>query len=93
MQVRHICQKVHKNLEATTVWIARRFKPLIEENPDIDRQYKGQLSGLYLWNVANKSTNAKFMEEILMLQEVNIYVYNYIMKVPLKHWALHAFEN
>ncbi|KAK2648281.1 hypothetical protein Ddye_015770 [Dipteronia dyeriana] len=59
----------------------------------MQRQYKGQLSGLYLWNAANKSTKAEFMEEITKLQEVNIDAYNYIMKVPLKHWALHAFEN
>ncbi|TXG57655.1 hypothetical protein EZV62_015484 [Acer yangbiense] len=57
------------------------------------RQYKGQLFGLYLWNVANKSIKTGFMEEITKLQEVNIDAYNYIMKVPLKHWALHAFED
>ncbi|KAI9165979.1 hypothetical protein LWI28_024035 [Acer negundo] len=42
MQVRHNCQKVHKNQKATTVWVTRRFKPLIEENPDIDVKYLGR---------------------------------------------------
>ncbi|KAK2662003.1 hypothetical protein Ddye_000577 [Dipteronia dyeriana] len=60
---------------------------------NMQRQYKGQLSGLYLWNTSDKSTKGEFMEEITKLQEVNNDAYNYIMKVPLKHWALHAFEN
>ncbi|TXG60764.1 hypothetical protein EZV62_012127 [Acer yangbiense] len=41
MQVRHGYQKVHKNQEATTVWVTRRFKPLIEENLDIDVKFLG----------------------------------------------------
>ncbi|KAK2663651.1 hypothetical protein Ddye_002225 [Dipteronia dyeriana] len=197
MQVRDNYQNVHKNREATTVWVARRFKPLIEENSNIDvkflgreihrinclvllaytiyraknrvlnvteedhkRSYnnlytygfivrpfvgldgchlKGKFPGVILSAVAidanngvfpvaicicetecndswswfldnlyrhigmedsrritfmtNKSTKAEFMEEITKLQEVNIDAYNYIMKVSLKHWALHAFEN
>ncbi|KAK1550196.1 hypothetical protein Q3G72_015256 [Acer saccharum] len=41
MQVRHGYHKVHKNQEATTVWVTRRFKPLIEENLDIDVKFLG----------------------------------------------------
>ncbi|TXG51444.1 hypothetical protein EZV62_023968 [Acer yangbiense] len=38
---RHACQKVHKNQEANDVWVANRFKSLIEENPDININFLG----------------------------------------------------
>ncbi|KAL5819097.1 hypothetical protein ACOSQ4_022939 [Xanthoceras sorbifolium] len=39
---RHCCMKVHKNQEANAVWVARRFKALIEENPEISIQFLGK---------------------------------------------------
>ncbi|TXG63779.1 hypothetical protein EZV62_010773 [Acer yangbiense] len=41
---------------------------------------------------ANKSTKQGFIEEISKLKTVNENAYNYIMKVGLHHWALHAFD-
>ncbi|TXG50735.1 hypothetical protein EZV62_023259 [Acer yangbiense] len=41
---------------------------------------------------SNKSTKQGFMEEISKLKTVNEDAYNYIMKVELHHWALHAFD-
>ncbi|KAL5821470.1 hypothetical protein ACOSQ3_023352 [Xanthoceras sorbifolium] len=39
---RHCCMKVHKNQEANAVWVACRFKALIEENPEISIQFLGK---------------------------------------------------
>ncbi|KAL5770339.1 hypothetical protein ACOSP7_014493 [Xanthoceras sorbifolium] len=39
---RHCCMKVHKNQEANAVWVARRFKVLIEENSEINIQFLGK---------------------------------------------------
>ncbi|KAK1559664.1 hypothetical protein Q3G72_017065 [Acer saccharum] len=50
------------------------------EGANMQRQFKGQLSRLYLWNAANKSTKQGFMEEISKLKTVNEDAYNYIMK-------------
>ncbi|KAK2649838.1 hypothetical protein Ddye_017327 [Dipteronia dyeriana] len=35
LQDKHCCQKVSKNREANAVWVASRFKILVEENPDV----------------------------------------------------------
>ncbi|KAK3225582.1 hypothetical protein Dsin_005444 [Dipteronia sinensis] len=35
LQDKHCCQKVSKNQEANAVWVASRFKILIEEEPDV----------------------------------------------------------
>ncbi|KAL5828770.1 hypothetical protein ACOSQ3_018238 [Xanthoceras sorbifolium] len=34
--------KVHKNQEANAVWVARRFKALIEENPEVTVKFLGK---------------------------------------------------
>ncbi|KAK3212175.1 hypothetical protein Dsin_016881 [Dipteronia sinensis] len=36
LEPQHTCQKVHKNQEANAVCVAKRFKALIEANPDIE---------------------------------------------------------
>ncbi|KAL5779013.1 hypothetical protein ACOSQ2_009750 [Xanthoceras sorbifolium] len=39
---RHCCVKVHKNQEATAIWVANRFKSLIEQNSDIKVKFLGR---------------------------------------------------
>ncbi|KAL5776568.1 hypothetical protein ACOSP7_009494 [Xanthoceras sorbifolium] len=35
MENQHSCQKVHKNQEVNAVWVARRFRDLIDANPEV----------------------------------------------------------
>ncbi|KAI9161704.1 hypothetical protein LWI28_019951 [Acer negundo] len=46
----------------------------------------------FVWNASNKNTKEEFKEEISKLREVNEDAYNYMMGIPLQHWALHAFD-
>ncbi|KAK2648282.1 hypothetical protein Ddye_015771 [Dipteronia dyeriana] len=87
MQVRHSCQKVHKNHEATSVWVARRFKPLIEENPDIDvkfldheihRIYGLVLPTYTLYKAKNRVLNVT--EEDHKRSYNNLYAYGFIVR-------------
>ncbi|KAL5773175.1 hypothetical protein ACOSQ2_013099 [Xanthoceras sorbifolium] len=39
MEPEHSCQKVHKNQEANAVWVVRRFKELIESNPNMNVKF------------------------------------------------------
>ncbi|TXG61099.1 hypothetical protein EZV62_012462 [Acer yangbiense] len=59
---------------------------------NLQAKYKGQLSAVYVWNAANKSNKSDFLAEMENLKEANIDAYNYMMNIPLKHWALYAFD-
>ncbi|KAI9160652.1 hypothetical protein LWI28_010346 [Acer negundo] len=62
-----------------------------DEDEGISRHVRNR-RGLFVWNASNKSTKAEFKEEISKLKEVNEDAYNYMMGIPLQHWALHAFD-
>ncbi|KAI9194723.1 hypothetical protein LWI28_008666 [Acer negundo] len=59
---------------------------------NLQSRFKGQLSGMYVWNAANSSNKYVFMEEMAKLKEVNERAHDWIMQIQLKHWCVHAFD-
>ncbi|KAL5783072.1 hypothetical protein ACOSP7_008101 [Xanthoceras sorbifolium] len=59
---------------------------------NMQSKWKGQLNGIYVWDAANKSNKAEFLEEIDKLKTVYVDAYNYVMGIPLHSWCVHAFD-
>ncbi|KAL5784528.1 hypothetical protein ACOSQ2_006920 [Xanthoceras sorbifolium] len=59
---------------------------------NMQSKWKGQLNGIYMWDAANKSNKVDFLEEIEKLKTVCVDAYNYVMRIPLHSWCMHAFD-
>ncbi|KAK2638172.1 hypothetical protein Ddye_025967 [Dipteronia dyeriana] len=52
---------------------------------NLQSRFKGQLSGMYVWNVANSSCKNAFIEEMTKLEKVNERAYDWIIHIQLKN--------
>ncbi|TXG47815.1 hypothetical protein EZV62_027109 [Acer yangbiense] len=59
---------------------------------NLQKQHKGPLNGMHVWKAANCINQEDFLEAMDELKTYNPEAYIYMMKVPLKQWAAHAFD-
>ncbi|KAK2663858.1 hypothetical protein Ddye_002432 [Dipteronia dyeriana] len=54
--------------------------------------FMGQLNGLYVWTASNCSNKSDLLIEIAKLKEFNPSTYDWMMRIPQRHWCVHAFD-
>ena len=55
-------------------------------------KHRGNQSSDMVWKAAKSSNNADFQNAMREMQETDQDAYNYMMKIPTKHWSRHAFD-
>ncbi|KAL5787969.1 hypothetical protein ACOSP7_004918 [Xanthoceras sorbifolium] len=75
------------------IWLMSKSRFCVRHSAtNMQKQCKGSLNAMYLWNAANCSNQTEFDQQMTKFHKSYPKAHDYITKISLHHGALHVFD-